>query len=308
MSRPEDHGTSLREPAALAVHRAALTLLDDARDTAIMLLHATEDDPDALHDFRVAVRRLRSWLQLWKPQLSDTVSRRLRRDVRDIARDTGPARDLQVHLEWLRGEQAHVSTRARADVERLIERYEARQRRAMPDARKAARELVALHVTLSRRLGEFCIAVDANAQDDHSLGAALTAQLRTAADTLHDRLREVRSSSDHEAAHAARIAAKRMRYLLEHSARSVVGTAGIVRDLKALQDMAGDANDAYIFSKELKTVCEEEGITGWRTLDRRLRVRGAAAFARFRSKWLGRASVGFFDRVNRLVGRLDPTG
>jgi CHAD domain-containing protein len=122
---------------------------------------------------------------------------------------------------------------------------------------------------------------------------------------LRDQLRKVRSGSDHEAAHEARIAAKRMRYLLERDADRVIGAATIVRDLKSLQDEAGDANDAYVFSQELKTVCEEEGLAGWRVLDRRLRARGAAAFGRFKAAWLGRASDRFFSRVDRVVRRLD---
>ena len=98
-----------------------------------------------------------------------------------------------------------------------------------------------------------------------------------------------------------------MRYLLEGNADRMVGAAGIVRDLKVFQDVAGDANDAYLFSKTLKTVCEEEGLTGCRALDRRLHARGAAAFGRLRAAWLGRASDGFFTRVDRLVRRLAPT-
>ena len=305
MKPSENENDFLRESAALAVHRAAMALLDDARDAAIVLVHATDEDPDALHDFRVAVRRLRSWLQLWKTPLEGTVSRRLRRDVRDIARETGPARDLQVHLEWLRAEHSRVSARSRKDVERLIERFVDRGHLAMRDARDAARELVALHVELSRRLGEYCVAHHGSAQDEAPLGPALAAQLRTAADALRDQLRRVRSSSDHEAAHEARIAAKRMRYLLERDADRVIGAAAIVRNLKSLQDEAGDANDAYVFSQELKTVCEEEGLAGWRVLDRRLRARGVAAFRRFKAAWLGRSSDRFFSRVDRVVRRLD---
>ena len=305
MSISEDQYDFLREPAALAAHKVALALLDDARDAAIALVRAKDDDPDALHDFRVAIRRLRSWLQLWKSALADTVSRRLTRDVRDIARETGRARDLQVHVDWLRIEQKRARRRARADVERLIERFVDDGRNAMHDARGAAKELVALHVELSRRLGEYCIAHHGSTQDEAPLGPALAAQLRAAADDLRDQLRKVRSSSDHEAAHAARIAAKRMRYLLERDAERLVGAAGIVRDLKEFQDVAGDANDAYVFSKELKTVFEEAGLTGWRALDRRLRARGAAAYAKLKGAWLGRASDRFFKRVDRLLRHLD---
>src|SRR6478736_6161140 len=107
----------LARPAALVVLQCAIAMIDEARDSAIILLHARDDDPDAVHDFRVAVRRLRSWLQLWGDELDVVVSRKQRRRIRELAHATGPARDLQVHLEWLRGEEASATGRALADVE-----------------------------------------------------------------------------------------------------------------------------------------------------------------------------------------------
>lgn len=305
MAPSDDEEALLRQPAALAVHRHTLALLDRTRDSAIALVHASDDDPEALHDFRVAVRRLRSWLQQWKQLLDDTVSHRLRRDVRDLARATGPARDLQVHAEWLRGEHDRARGHLHTEIARLVDHFEGGRRTAMADARRAAAELVALHVELSRRLGESCVRQHPRRSDDATLGSAVAALLRSASVELHDRLAAVRSSSDHEPLHDARIAAKRMRYLLESLDGTVPGAAVAIRDLKAFQDRAGDANDAHVFAKELKTVYEEGGFKGWSALDRHLRSRGVAAYRSLRRAWLGRGSKEFFDRVERLARRLD---
>src|SRR6266540_3003350 len=59
------------------------------------------DAPDALHTFRVALRRLRSTLRAFGPQLKPLVPRRTRRRLRRLARATGRSRNLQVEREWV---------------------------------------------------------------------------------------------------------------------------------------------------------------------------------------------------------------
>src|SRR5690606_29289488 len=56
------------------------------------------EDSEALHDFRVALRRLRSVLQDWRRPTSDTIPGRYLRHLRRLARATGPSRDLEVRL------------------------------------------------------------------------------------------------------------------------------------------------------------------------------------------------------------------
>ena len=53
-----------------AVRVVALALLSDAAAQRERL--AQPDDPEALHDFRVALRRLRSWIRSFRPLLDDT--------------------------------------------------------------------------------------------------------------------------------------------------------------------------------------------------------------------------------------------
>jgi CHAD domain-containing protein len=196
----------LARPAALVVLQCALAMADDGRDAAITLLHARDDDPDAVHDFRVALRRLRSWLQLWRAELDDVVPRRQRRRIRDLAHAMGPARDLQVHLEWLRSEEAGATGRALADVERA-----------------------------------------------------------------------------------------------EHA---VVGAPAMVRDLRQFQDLAGDAHDVHVFSRELRGIFKKFGVRGRGALDVRLRQRGAKAYSSLAQRWLGDSSGGFFRRSATVAARL----
>ncbi|HEX7981389.1 MAG TPA: CHAD domain-containing protein [Gemmatimonadaceae bacterium] len=293
----------LARPAALVVLQCAITMADEARDTAITLLHARDDDPDAVHDFRVAVRRLRSWLQLWRDELDAVVSRRQRRRIRDLAHATGPARDLQVHLEWLRGEEASATGRALADVEHAIADLMSRRPDAMIDVRRAARQFIKRHVTLSRRLSAHSAELE-DAEHDSTFGAALAEQVETTANAFRDRLATVHGAARDEELHLARIAAKRLRYLVERAEDAVVGVPAMVRDLKQFQDLAGDAHDVHVFSKELRVIFKKFGARGRGALDVRLRQRGAKAYSALAQRWLGDESAGFFRRTATVASRL----
>src|SRR6476661_812398 len=274
----------LARPAALVVLQCAIAMIDEARDTAITLLHARDDDPDAVHDFRVAVRRLRSWLQLWGDELDGAVRRGQHRRIRDLAHATGPARDLQVHLEWLRGEEASATGRALADVERAIAELVARRPDAMADVRRAAEKFIALHTKLSRRLSARGATLD-DAEHGATFGNALAEQVESAASAFRDRLAAVHGPARDEELHRARIAAKRLRYLVERAEDAVVGVAAMVKDLKQFQDLAGDAHDVHVFSKELRGIFRKFGAHGRGALDVRLRQRGAKAYSALAKRW-----------------------
>ena len=302
MAAPRD-AAMLARPAALVVLQCAIAMVDEARDTAITLLHARDDDPEAVHDFRVAVRRLRSWLQLWGDELDGVVKRRQRRRIRDLAHATGPARDLQVHLEWLRGEETSATGRTLADVERAIVDLMARRPDAMDEVRGAATRFIALHVKLSRRLSTRSAELN-DSEHGATFGVALAEQVESAANVFRDRLATVHGASRDEELHRARIAAKRLRYLIERAEDAVVGAPAMVRDLKQFQDLAGDAHDVHVFSKELRSIFRKFGAPGRGALDVRLRQRGAKAYSALAGRWLGEASAGFFRRTATVASRL----
>src|SRR5690242_18356213 len=77
----------------------ALSYLDQIDKTERRL--ADPRDLEALHDFRVGLRRLRSELSAYQAQLEDSVSPEMRRRVKKLARATNESRDVEVQLEWL---------------------------------------------------------------------------------------------------------------------------------------------------------------------------------------------------------------
>ena len=108
----------LELPAEEAARFIALSLLDTLRAARARL---GSDDPEALHDFRVALRRLRTALRIYRPQLEDSVGRRTRRRLRRMAHGTRESRDLEVHIAWSRAQAERLTARQRAGVEWLVD-------------------------------------------------------------------------------------------------------------------------------------------------------------------------------------------
>lgn len=74
----------------------------------------TSPAPDALHQTRVALRRLRSALSLFKPVVADDRFAHFASELRELARSLGQARDLDVLIERL-GADAGDEVRAARD-------------------------------------------------------------------------------------------------------------------------------------------------------------------------------------------------
>ena len=63
-----------------------------------MLYEVITKDREALHDFRVAVRRLRSVLRAYRRWLGRAAARKARRRFRSLAATTNDGRDAEVQL------------------------------------------------------------------------------------------------------------------------------------------------------------------------------------------------------------------
>lgn len=95
-----------RQTALTALAHILLTLLDtlQAAETAII----TQTHPEALHDFRVAIRRSRVALSQLKGVLGSSEWTQLQADLRWLGKMAGPARDLEVALDQLSRYQAEL--------------------------------------------------------------------------------------------------------------------------------------------------------------------------------------------------------
>lgn len=240
-----------------AVRLIALALLEQARAARERL--PDPSDTEALHDFRVALRRLRSTERAHRALLADSVRKKARKRLRAIARATGASRDLEVLLQWLDGQRGSLNSRHRAGAAWLRARWlRARRKADARLARDAGPAFDRLRASLARTLPVYWRRMRVDAPPERARFApVLAARLREASAALETALGLVTGPEAVHEAHEARIAAKRVRYLLEPVKAHVDGGGPALKRLRELQDMLGELHDLDVLQAVLATARTE---------------------------------------------------
>jgi CHAD domain-containing protein/CYTH domain-containing protein len=298
-------------PVERGARVVALTLLRDAATTRARLIDPR--DTEALHDFRVAVRRLRSWLRAYRPFLGRSVRGKDRARLRAVAQATSVARDTEVHLAWLRDEAEHLDAPQRAGANFLRRHLEARKRAADAELHaEVGSDFVKASEVLITSLPVYVLRGRVDEPYParvHSMAAATADRITRGIHTLRDRLSRVQSIADQPVAHKARIEGKRLRYLLEPIADRIDGGKELVKQLKALQDIIGELHDASIFVDEVLAATEGAPAThaaraGLVALVEHLRRRQLLAFTHLEQQWLGEHAHPFVESALAVAARL----
>ena len=238
----------LAQPAAQSVRLIAQGYLEAAVEAARRMDDAT--DAEALHDFRVAVRRLRTTIRAYRTTLQDSVQPKLYRRLGEIAEETNRVRDADVALAWLQPLKPELRARERVGLHWLIERINARRTKRiehdLAEARRSFRSAV-------RRLRKALAIEDAGL--DPSFGVVARGTVLAHAQELDQILAAVRAPDGPEV-HQARIAAKRLRYLLEPLTEAVPATARVVARLRTLQTRLGELHDVVELEREVRAGVE----------------------------------------------------
>ncbi|MGH7519930.1 MAG: CHAD domain-containing protein [Gemmatimonadales bacterium] len=285
----------LDRPAVLATSTVALTYLDDAVAAAARLGDRTETE--ALHDFRVAIRRLRVAVRAY-PGLHESVPRKQRRRLRKLARATNPGRDAEVQLAWFSDRSQRFTPAERRALGPLRARLRRRRRRAIADARGDLQDrFEKLERKLRRRLT--ALRSDAGSHEAPFRAVAAATVVQHATD-LARRLNDVSSSADPAALHATRIAAKRLRYLLEPVESGLSNGTALGQHLKNLQDLFGALTDAH----ELELVLREAGEIAAPAASL-LRTEVAALLSTLRDDW-SEAGPDLERRIGAVARQLQP--
>jgi CHAD domain-containing protein len=240
----------------------------------------TGEDPELLHDLRVALRRYRAALRVFRPVLPRSRVRGLRRELARHTRALGPARDFQVRLQTIRAYGEADGVEDRPEWRRFVRPQESRARQVLRRLRK--------HVQTAswQRLMERMPLSTAGASDWGPMAEAIPAgpflskRLRRDFRRLRhldiDRAR-LRVSDWHD----VRKQVRRVRYLAEAAspygprtvARRAVQLAGLTHALGCVHD--ADVQLEWLASEALapKALC------------RRIREARARAEAEFRRRW-----------------------
>lgn len=260
-----------------------------------------DSDPEALHDFRVALRRLRSVLRAYRPWL-DSVPKKLRRRLREVARATSTGRDAEVCLVWLEQQRDAVAgagydwlraqlvrsrddayVHVREDVLVVFADVEPRLRRRLKDIRRNGRD----------RSGTKTSYAAATSERLHKYIA------RVAAD-----LARIGGVSDTVAIHDARVQAKRLRYLLEPLADAAVPAArAAVTGLKVFQDRTGLLCDGLVRRALLVSAGETASDVGG-ALTRRSEADIKHRFETVRRRYLARGMPRFLGQAGAVARQL----
>jgi CHAD domain-containing protein len=208
----------------------------------------SSEDPEAVHDLRVAVRRMRSVLRttraLYDPDWLDA----LRAELDWLGSSFGPLRDLDVLLADLRKE-------VDADALPVLKLLEGARRRARK--RAVATLESERYVKLLDRLAA---AVDAPPvrSSDLSLEAAAGNEFRK----LCRAAKKLRRRATAAEVHKARIRAKRARYAAE-LVEPLTGKRArrFIKESKRFQDVVGAHQDAVVAADRIRGVVERSKST-----------------------------------------------
>jgi triphosphatase len=219
------------------------------------------EDPEELHDMRVATRRLRAAMDIFSAALPSRAGA-VREELRWIATDLGAVRDLDVQLQdmtemakWSEGWAGADHGAALGHLRTLLEAQRDEARRTLLDA---------LDSTRWERLTAALLALARQGPSRRVAGA------RTPAAIAVPRLLEERHHAMRSAAkrarrtgiahdfHRVRIRGKRLRYLLEFTSPLYGQPAlSFVKRLTQLQDTLGNMQDAEVASSRMFTLATQ---------------------------------------------------
>jgi CHAD domain-containing protein/CYTH domain-containing protein len=246
--------------------RVAIAYVDEAREAAARLLIGV--DPEALHDLRVALRRLRSVMRFFERDLRESVKKKAKRRLRTIARATGEGRDAEVQLAWIEAQLSRTDWTERAGARWWASSLRSTKERAYEELeRDLVPELTALLPTLKESLGRFREERSLLARAPRpSFGHHVAQHLARETQELAQALTAVKTIEDESIAHQARIHGKRIRYLIEPLRDELEEAREAARILKALQEKLGDLNDHAVRTTALTNAIEAQAVDRARKL------------------------------------------
>ena len=242
--RPDDEPAP-RDASPAEVVRAQLRI-----QLARMLAHdpgaRTGDDPEDVHQLRVATRRLRAFLRGARGLVDADWADDVRARAAVLGEALGAVRDLDVLLERIRADVAELDPAERRDARPLL-------RKLQRERVSARRRLLAL--LDDRAYFDLLDTLEAGppqheaTDDDPTLAGLWRREQRR----LEKAMRPLGPDSPSDELHAARLKAKRARYAAELG-ESALGKGGrrFVERAKELQDVLGEHQDSTVAEERLR--------------------------------------------------------
>jgi CHAD domain-containing protein len=251
-------------------------------------------DPEKLHEMRVAARRLRAALRLFRAVLPRPAAEGLRGELKWLAGEVAAVRDLDVQTAQLRGNYRPVATcqvLAREAFLAWLTRRRASARVRLLSALRSSRcvRLLDAAARIVARIPE-----EGRGVTRELFPAFVASAVRRALRRTARRGRRLGRSASTARLHRFRIRCKRVRYLAEFAAEAGVRAASeLAGAMRSLQDALGAHQDAVVGQRLLRSFARRgktdraglAGLAGWYLARaERSRRRFDALFGRLDSK------------------------
>ncbi len=251
------------------------------------------EDPEDVHQMRVALRRIRSAFRLLRRYYRAKALSPYRRRLRKVARGLGAVRDLDVLIADLSQFQATLDAQRQAEMQAVVESLE--QKRAV-----ARDELITIldskpYRRFVKTFSAFLTTPGDGAKTLHSDDVIPVQVRHVLPGMIHDCLAAVLAydavldEADADMLHGLRIEFKRLRYTVSLF-DDVMGsqTADFVEELKAIQDHLGRLNDIATAHEHLDALVaglNEHMPEAIQAYSERLDAEAADLLAKFPSVW-----------------------
>ena len=266
------------------------------------------EDPEALHDMRVATRRMRAAFRLFGSYYDPQVAAPLEKGLRQAGRMLGAVRDLDVFREKVQAYLDSLPEEQRPDLDLLLSTLETRRdlsREQMIEYLDGGK-----YARLKERMTEFVeteglgsLPISFEGDEPRPYRVRQMAPL-----AIYERLAVLRAFDEWVSVpnppvtrlHALRIAAKKLRYTVEYF-REVLGPESkeFVTEVVELQDHLGALQDAVVASGILRDLLvwgtwgEPHTRSDWADLDVPIIAPGVAAYLAVKQSELQRLLTDF---------------
>jgi CHAD domain-containing protein/CYTH domain-containing protein len=286
------------------------------------------DDSEALHDFRVALRRLTTTLKSYRRALDGSVTRRSRKRLRRLGQSSRESRDLEVHIEWARAQEEGLSPRQQAGLRWHLARLE-RRKHDWDAAWRAdvAKRFPVLARELQDQLELYRLRVEPDPSRPRLAAQMISCQVLRSSAELERRLADLGIDPSPLAAHRTRLAAKALRYLIDPIARQVELAPPLLEGLARLQQQLGELTDSHALLEELSKALDavtmqagespatdrsggseedeaDDARPGLLALTERLQERSDQALREVRQEWFDGAADDFFSGLTQMANSI----
>jgi CHAD domain-containing protein len=203
------------------------------------------DDPEDVHQARVATRRLRSDLRTFRDLLDADWAQSLRHDLKSIGHELGAVRDTEVLLDRLRAHAEQLAPTDQAPAKRIIQRLLQRWDEARAELRDALGS--PRYAELLDRLVEAAREPLLLPESEQPAAELLPPLVQKPWEKLLATVDELPDDPSDEQLHEVRIEAKRCRYAAEAVAPAIGKRArAFAKAVADLQDVLGEHQDAVV--------------------------------------------------------------